>query len=66
MSDHLNNLEEKENTVKSRNKLSAIILIAVYLGIWTLSLLSFWMYYGNILKIPIPGLPFQSPEGAKP
>ena len=44
MSDHLNNLEEKENTVKSRNKLSAIILIAVYLGIWTLSLLSFWMF----------------------
>ena len=44
MSDHLINLEEKENTVKSRNKLSAIILIAVYLGIWTLSLLSFWMF----------------------
>ena len=44
MSDHLNNLEESTNTVKSRNKLSAIILIAVYLGIWTLSLLSFWMF----------------------
>ena len=44
VSDYLNYLEESTNTVRSRNKLSAIILIVVYLGIWTLSLLSFWMF----------------------
>ncbi len=44
MSNYLNYLEESTNTVKSKNKLSAIILLAVYLGIWALSLLSFWIF----------------------
>ena len=39
MSNYLNYLEESTNAVKSKNKLSAVILIAVYLGIWTISLL---------------------------
>ena len=44
MSNYLNYLEESTNAVKSKNKLSAVILIAVYLGIWTISLLSFWLF----------------------
>ena len=33
MSDYLNYLEESTNTVRSKNKLSMIILLATYLGI---------------------------------
>ena len=43
MSDYLDYLEESTNTVKSRRRLSLIILIAVYLGIWAFSLISFWL-----------------------
>ena len=43
-SDYLNYLEESTNTVKSRIRLSIIILIAVYLGIWAVSLISFWFF----------------------
>ncbi len=44
MSNYLNYLEESTNTVKSKNKLSLIILIVVYLGIWAVSLISFWFF----------------------
>ena len=36
MSNYLDYLEESTNSVKSKNKLSKIILIATYLGIWAL------------------------------
>ena len=41
---YLNYLEESTNTVKSKNKLSTTILISTYLGIWTISLASFWLF----------------------
>lgn len=44
MSDYLDYLEESTNTVKSKNKLFALILIATYLGIWAFSLISFWFF----------------------
>lgn len=44
MSNYLDYLEESTNTVKSRNKLSKLILIAIYLGIWAISLISFWFF----------------------
>ena len=37
MSDYL---EESTNTVRSKNKLSMIILLATYLGIWAVSLIT--------------------------
>lgn len=44
MPNYMDYLEESTNTVKSREKLSKIILIVTYLGIWALSLLSFWLF----------------------
>ena len=44
MSDYLNYLEESTNTVRSKNKLSMIILLATYLGIWAVSLITFWFF----------------------
>lgn len=44
MSNYLDYLEESTNTVKSKNKLSRVILLATYLGIWTISLISFWVF----------------------
>lgn len=44
MSNYLDYLEESTNSVKSKNKLSKIILIATYLGIWALSLIAFWIF----------------------
>lgn len=36
-------LEESTNTVKSRQRLSKIILVTAYLLIWTMSVLVFWL-----------------------
>ena len=44
MSNYLNYLEESTNTVKSKNRLSMLILVSTYLGIWALSLISFWFF----------------------
>lgn len=44
MSNYLNYPEESTNIVKSRKKLSMIILAAVYLGVWAVSLISFWFF----------------------
>lgn len=44
MSDYLNYLVESTDTVASRQKLSIIILLAVYLAIWAFSLLVFWCF----------------------
>ena len=44
MRNYLNYLEESTNTVKSKNKLSMLILISTYLGIWAVSLISFWLF----------------------
>ena len=44
MSNYLNYQEESTNIVKSRNKLSMMILAGVYLGIWAVSLISFWLF----------------------
>lgn len=38
---------ESTDTVKSKNKLSAIILIAVYMAIWAAAILSFWVFNGG-------------------
>lgn len=42
--DYLEYLEESTNIVKSKNKLSKIILLATYLGVWALSLIVFWFF----------------------
>lgn len=41
---YLNYLEESTNTVKRKNKFSAIILTSTYFGIWTISLVAFWLF----------------------
>ena len=43
-SDYIGYLAESTDTVKSKIKLSQIILIAVYLGIWAISLIVFWFF----------------------
>lgn len=47
MSDYLNYLEESTDTVASRQKLSAVILLAVYLAVWAFSLIMFWCFTGS-------------------
>ena len=44
MSNYLDYLEESTDVVKSKNKLSKLILIATYLGIWAISLIVFWFF----------------------
>ncbi len=44
VSDYLDYLEESTNTVKSKNNLSRLILVLTYLGIWVVSLISFWLF----------------------
>lgn len=44
MSNYIDYLEESINTVKSKTKLSKIILIATYLGIWAFALIMFWFF----------------------
>ena len=44
MSTYLDYLDESTNVVKSKNKLSKLILIIAYLGIWALSLIVFWFF----------------------
>lgn len=44
VSDYLDFLEESTNVVKSKNKLSKLILIATYLVIWAISLIVFWFF----------------------
>lgn len=36
--------EESTNVVKSRNKLSKLILVTTYLAIWAISLIVFWFF----------------------
>lgn len=42
MSNYLNYLEESTNTVKSKNKLSKLLLVLSYLIIWAFTLITFW------------------------
>lgn len=44
MPNYLGYLEKSTNVVKSKNKRSKFILIAAYLGIWTISLIAFWFF----------------------
>ncbi|MGF6375712.1 transcriptional regulator with XRE-family HTH domain [Clostridiales Family XIII bacterium PM5-7] len=44
MSNYLDYLEESTNTVKSKDKLSKLILILSSLGIWAISLIVFWFF----------------------
>ncbi len=44
MSHYIDYLEESTNTVKSKTKLSKIILIATYLSIWSFALIMFWFF----------------------
>ena len=46
MSDYLEYLGESTDIVKSKNKLSKLILIVAYLGIWAISLIVFWFFIG--------------------
>lgn len=44
MSNYIDYLEESTNIVKSKAKLSKVILITTYLGIWAFALLTFWFF----------------------
>ncbi len=44
MSEYLDYLGESTNIVKSRDRLAGLILAAVCLGVWTVSLLAFWCF----------------------
>lgn len=44
MSNYINYLEESTNTVKSKTRLSKIILITTYLCIWVFALIMFWFF----------------------
>lgn len=44
MTNYIDYLEESTNTVKSKTRLSEIILIATYLGIWAFALITFWFF----------------------
>lgn len=44
MSNYLDYLKKSTNTVESQKKLSMTILIATYLGIWAVSLITFWFF----------------------
>lgn len=40
----INHIKENVDIVKSKTKLSKRVLISSYLGIWTLSILTFWLF----------------------
>ena len=44
MPNYLDYLEESTNLVKSKNKLSKLVLIMTYLVIWAISLIVFWFF----------------------
>ncbi|MBQ7434006.1 MAG: helix-turn-helix transcriptional regulator [Lachnospiraceae bacterium] len=44
MSKYVDYLEESTDVVKSRKKLSKLILMVTYLGIWAVSLIVFWFF----------------------
>lgn len=44
---YLEYLEKSTDLVKSRSRLTQIILLSVYFGIWSVSLLSFWLFDGG-------------------
>ncbi|MGM9575236.1 MAG: helix-turn-helix transcriptional regulator [Oscillospiraceae bacterium] len=44
VSDYLDYLEESTNVVKSRNRISKLVLIMTYLVIWAVSLIVFWLF----------------------
>ena len=47
MTNYLDYLEESTNTVKSKNKLSQVILVISYLLIWAFSLIVFWFFISS-------------------
>jgi Predicted transcriptional regulators len=47
MSDYLGYLEESTNVVKSKDKLSKLILVSTYLVIWSISLIVFWFFISS-------------------
>lgn len=44
MPDYLNYLEESTNVVKSKDKLSKLLIIITYLAVWSVSLIVFWFF----------------------
>ena len=44
MPDYIEYLEESTNTVRSRARLSKVILIAAYLLIWAFAIITFWLF----------------------
>lgn len=43
-SDYLDYLEESTNTVKSKVRMSRLILLSVYFVVWTAALIAFWFF----------------------
>lgn len=44
VSGYLDYLEESTNTVKSKNRMSQLILLSVYFVIWAVALIAFWFF----------------------
>ncbi|MDD3338708.1 MAG: hypothetical protein PHS82_07635 [Lachnospiraceae bacterium] len=44
MSNDVDYFEENTDTGKRKNRLSRMILLAAYLGIWSIALISFWLF----------------------
>ena len=67
VSDYVDYLDESTNTVKSKKRLSAVIVSAVYLSLWAVAILVFWLftdaadamgYSFAVLWIMLPALSF--------
>lgn len=44
MPDYIDYLEKSTNTVRSKERLSKIILVSVYLAVWAFALIAFWAF----------------------
>lgn len=44
MSDYVDYLDESTNTVKSKNRLSAVVVSVAYFAVWAFSILVFWLF----------------------
>ena len=47
VSDYVNYLDDSTNVVKSKKRLSELILVISYLVIWAFALISFWSFFRN-------------------
>ena len=44
MSDYLDYLDESTNVVKSKDKLTKLVIVISYLAVWAASLIAFWLF----------------------